>query len=114
MMPLGILRAVGCADETCSRNMYVLGQGVDLTRSTHAVQFVCGRKALGDIISVTTEGKKATVKYNIVFSRNQGQAHTLRDCQIDGPLDGQAAWTAVFNHHDDDGRWSLAEPVSQA
>ncbi len=89
---------------TCDVEGYTLGRGVDFTR-TNAIQFVCGKKKLGDVVSIITEGKKATVKYSRTITRDDALSAKLTDCTLDGQKAGSEEQTREFRK-DDDGAWA--------
>ncbi len=72
------------------------------------VRFPCGKKQLGEVTSVSTEGKKATAKYTRTITRDDALTKKLSDCAIDGPKAGTEDQSRGFIK-DDDGNWSPVE-----
>ncbi len=70
------------------------------------LQVPCGKKKLGDVSSVSTEGNKATVKYARTFTVDTALLGKLEDCTFtDKPKPGESDETMKFRR-DDDGKWA--------
>lgn len=100
-----VLKDRGCRDQRCDEHRYSIGPKGDSLTKGDFVQFACGKKKLGDVVSVTTEGRRATVKYRRTFARDEELSKALAACDIDGPKGGEAEQTMKMKQ-DDDGNWS--------
>lgn len=70
------------------------------------LQVPCGKKKLGEVSSVSTDGKKATVKYSRTFTVDTSLLAKLDDCTFrDKPKPGESTETMLFRR-DDDGKWA--------
>jgi len=112
MTTAGLVRRGDCVKTyyrvpTCEVYSYTLGPGVDFTKSG-LIQFPCGKRKLGDVVSISTEDKKAVVKYGHTVVRDEALAAKLPDCALDGAKPGGYELTRTFRK-DDDGKWTPAD-----
>jgi hypothetical protein len=105
---LGVIKSAECVDKwrgVCTKAMFELGPkgSVDGVR----MSFPCGTKSLGEVTSVTTEGKTATVRYWRTVKLNPTTIGRLSDLALDVPKEGEEELTRKFVK-DDDGDWTDA------
>lgn len=100
-----VVKDLGCRDKRCEEHRYALGSKGDSFTKGGFPQFACGKKKLGDVLSVTTEARKATVKYRRTFIRDEALTKALAGCDIDGEKSGDEEQTMKMKQ-DDDGNWS--------
>lgn len=104
----GFVTDTGCAEHFESRSSGCLTWGFKPAKSNIEknkwLAFACGAKTLGEVKSVTTEGKRATVKYARTFKLDQTKA-SLTSCVIAPLQEGEREGTATFVQ-DDSGDWS--------
>jgi hypothetical protein len=110
MTTAGIVRRGDCITHgwnTCDVYAYTLGAGADFTQNG-LIQFTCGKRRLGDVVSISTEDKKAIVKYGHTVVRDEALGAKLPDCALDGAKPGEYELTRTFRK-DDDGKWAPAD-----
>jgi hypothetical protein len=82
----------------------------DLTDSSRwysdHVMLTCGTTAFGSVVSVTTSGNRAQVKFQRMDTLDRTALDKLKDCTVNVGTDGQVNITAVFQR-DDSGNWSI-------
>jgi hypothetical protein len=70
------------------------------------LQVPCGKKKLGEVVSVSSEGTKATVKYTRTFTMDAALLGKISDCELTSkPTPGDSTETMRFRR-DDDGKWA--------
>lgn len=103
---LGIVKNAECTDKwrgVCTKAMFDLGPNASV--NSYRLSFPCGTKSLGEVISVTTEGKTAMVKYKRSIKLDHATIEKLSDLTLDVPNEGEEELTRKFVK-DDDGNWS--------
>jgi hypothetical protein len=103
---LGVIKSAECADKwrgVCTKAVFELGSkgSVEGVR----MSFPCGTKSLGEVISVATEGKTATVRYRRAVKLDPNIIVKLSNLALDVPKEGEEELTRKFVK-DDDGDWS--------
>ncbi len=103
LVSAGLLRPAKCvpAGDVCQKT-FVLG--ADAKNSNGQVKFKCGGKMMGDVLSVTTEDRRATVKYDRTLVPDSNLLDSLGACKISKGTAGKSEFTAVLLK-DDDGEW---------
>lgn len=105
----GLVSDTGCAQHFAADPSDCMTWGFKPAKATISknvwLKFPCGTKTLGEVKSVTTEGKKATVKYTRTFKLDDGATAELTDCVLDPIQEGESEGTATLKQ-DDSGNWS--------
>lgn len=72
-----------------------------------SLMFACGTNALGSILSIATEGKKATVRWTRETKVDRAVLSAVEACGLRAvPADASAEFSSTLSK-DDDGRWSV-------
>jgi hypothetical protein len=102
----GFATPAGCSDArrdgTCAPMSLAFKPGKASVKGG-AVKVPCGTKTLGEVQSVTTEGKSATVRYTRTFKFDSTKS-TLSACEFVPLSEGEGEGKAVFKQ-DDSGDW---------
>lgn len=89
----------------CDYAPFKLKNGATYKESQGSLRFPCGTKSLGEVLSVTTEGKKARVRYKRTVTLDKAKLEKLQSCSLKIPKDGEEEVTIEFTK-DDDGNWT--------
>lgn len=102
---IGALTSVGCIKNYSSGGCMTYGFKLGpKTLVEHGTWIECGKRTFGDVTSVTTEGKKATVKFTHVFTLDDTR-WKLSACILQPHETGETEASAVFLR-DDSGNWT--------
>jgi hypothetical protein len=103
---LGVIKNVECVDRSrsgCLKAQFDLGPSTSVQGARMSLP--CGTKTLGEVTSVATEGKTATVRYKRTVKLNHNVIEALSALILDIPKEGEEELARKFVK-DDDGNWS--------
>lgn len=95
-------------DQPCEKMVFNIREETKAEVSRGKLLFACGKKQLGSIVSIATEGRSATVKYERLVTIDKELIGRLGACQLDVPKEGLQERSAKFTK-DDDGKWVAVE-----
>ena len=104
----GVVDAPSCEDsrgKVCERAPFKLKGETSISERTGRLLFPCGTKRLGEVLSVTSEGKKAKVRYKRTVTLDQDLLKKVEQCTLKTPTTGEEELTIQFSK-DDDGKWT--------
>ena len=94
--------------ENCAQALFVVSQSSNARVRLNKLDVPCGTKKLGNVVSVSTEGKAAKVRYKRTVTVDPAAVEKLRSCSLRVPKSGDEEQTMKFIK-DDDGNWSPDE-----
>jgi len=108
LVETGLAKLGGCYEKGCGPCCAELIEATSKSRldeKKRGLTFTCGQSKLGQILSITTEGNKATVKYEreLTFEPVVGE---LSKCKLTKPEAGRKTQERQFVR-DDAGNWSV-------